>query len=109
MNSSISFFFFFSSRRRHTRFSRDWSSDVCSSDLGLVAAVGSVGYALGAPQFARLVDRFGQRRVLRPQVAAFGATTVAFLTLAELRAPLAAVIVLGALAGATMPSVGSMV
>src|SRR5215475_16079674 len=29
------FFFFFSSRRRHTRFSRDWSSDVCSSDLVL--------------------------------------------------------------------------
>src|SRR5690606_16044027 len=28
-------FFFFSSRRRHTRFSRDWSSDVCSSDLVL--------------------------------------------------------------------------
>src|SRR5690606_39345289 len=27
------FWFFFSSRRRHTRFSRDWSSDVCSSDL----------------------------------------------------------------------------
>src|SRR5690606_39706165 len=27
------FFFFCSSRRRHTRFSRDWSSDVCSSDL----------------------------------------------------------------------------
>src|SRR5690606_3543442 len=27
------YFFFFSSRRRHTRFSRDWSSDVCSSDL----------------------------------------------------------------------------
>src|SRR5256884_8877251 len=26
--------FFFSSRRRHTRCSRDWSSDVCSSDLG---------------------------------------------------------------------------
>src|SRR6266511_578322 len=25
--------FFFSSSRRHTRFSRDWSSDVCSSDL----------------------------------------------------------------------------
>src|SRR5256884_2517333 len=27
-------FLFFSSRRRHTRCSRDWSSDVCSSDLG---------------------------------------------------------------------------
>src|SRR3989449_5508778 len=30
---SFCFFFFFSSRRRHTRCSRDWSSDVCSSDL----------------------------------------------------------------------------
>src|SRR5205809_6125032 len=30
---SLSFDFFFSSRRRHTRCSRDWSSDVCSSDL----------------------------------------------------------------------------
>src|SRR5687768_17749208 len=30
-------FFFFSSRRRHTRCSRDWSSDVCSSDLGTSA------------------------------------------------------------------------
>src|SRR5690606_37830936 len=31
--------FFFSSRRRHTRFSRDWSSDVCSSDLASDAGV----------------------------------------------------------------------
>src|SRR2546429_7961859 len=30
---AVYFFFFFSSRRRHTRCSRDWSSDVCSSDL----------------------------------------------------------------------------
>src|SRR6266496_5535989 len=30
---SLYFFFFFSSRRRHTRSLRDWSSDVCSSDL----------------------------------------------------------------------------
>src|SRR5215217_8306041 len=29
----IIFLFFFSSRRRHTRYWRDWSSDVCSSDL----------------------------------------------------------------------------
>src|SRR5258707_7267184 len=28
-------FFFFTSRRRHTRYGRDWSSDVCSSDLAL--------------------------------------------------------------------------
>src|SRR5438874_9950786 len=32
------FFFFFSSRRRHTRSLRDWSSDVCSSDLRKIAA-----------------------------------------------------------------------
>src|SRR5699024_3371165 len=30
------FFFFFSSRRRHTRSKRDWSSDVCSSDLYII-------------------------------------------------------------------------
>src|SRR5690606_39862944 len=35
---------FLSSRRRHTRFSRDWSSDVCSSDLGLsLLAFGALG------------------------------------------------------------------
>src|SRR5205809_2602278 len=33
MSCYLFLFFFFSSRRRHTRCSRDWSSDVCSSDL----------------------------------------------------------------------------
>src|SRR5207253_5367314 len=33
--------FFFSSSRRHTRWPRDWSSDVCSSDLAPPAAVWS--------------------------------------------------------------------
>src|SRR6266536_3181159 len=53
------FFFFFSSRRRHTRSTRDWSSDVCSSDLGkifdgmfdgvwLVGADGRTTYANGS-------------------------------------------------------------
>src|SRR5690606_39556629 len=36
--SLLCYFFFFSSRRRHTRFSRDWSSDVCSSDLFIMPA-----------------------------------------------------------------------
>src|SRR5690606_39877572 len=40
------FFFFFSSRRRHTRFSRDWSSDVCSSDLPVVQPDGGEAFAL---------------------------------------------------------------
>src|SRR2546427_7661928 len=56
----IAFLFFFSSRRRHTRFDCDWSSDVCSSDLGarFVAkartrvGVVALGYADGYPQFA---------------------------------------------------------
>src|SRR5437899_8388968 len=41
-------FFFFSSRRRHTRCLSDWSSDVCSSDLGSVAASGGYYVACGA-------------------------------------------------------------
>src|SRR5690625_6430024 len=36
------FLFFFSSRRRHTRWPRDWSSDVCSSDLSIDFAVHSL-------------------------------------------------------------------
>src|SRR5699024_11600083 len=38
MDASV--MFFFSSRRRHTRSKRDWSSDVCSSDLSSNRAVG---------------------------------------------------------------------
>src|SRR5690349_24047654 len=48
------FFFFFSSRRRHTRSLRDWSSDVCSSDLrptrwhlGLKRVIDVVGAIVG--------------------------------------------------------------
>src|SRR5690349_25085115 len=36
LGRSVSDVFFFSSRRRHTRSLRDWSSDVCSSDLVLL-------------------------------------------------------------------------
>src|SRR2546429_2455955 len=36
--ATIEEIFFFSSRRRHTRCSRDWSSDVCSSDLDCLSA-----------------------------------------------------------------------
>src|SRR5208282_3849255 len=51
------FFFFFSSRRRHTRCYRDWSSDVCSSDLGLgVRALLAAG---AYTQAMRAGDRFG--------------------------------------------------
>src|SRR5437868_6730552 len=49
------FFFFFSSRRRHTRSKRDWSSDVCSSDLSRIAVVGETGS--GKTTFAKLLTR----------------------------------------------------
>src|SRR5437868_14526686 len=39
--SGMCFVFFFSSRRRHTRSKRDWSSDVCSSDLSWRCRSGS--------------------------------------------------------------------
>src|SRR6266511_4552150 len=52
--SNIGFFFFFSSRRRHTRFSRDWSSDVCSSDLALGEALRLAGDLDGARDLLRL-------------------------------------------------------
>src|SRR5437868_9906787 len=48
--------FFFSSRRRHTRSKRDWSSDVCSSDLG---AVGLTGLRAESPFLRGLLDRIG--------------------------------------------------
>ena len=76
---------------------------------GLVAAAGSVGYAVCAPQVARLADRFGQRRVLRPLAVFFAAATAALIAAPQLRAPLWALLVTGALAGASMPSLGSMV
>src|SRR3712207_5791810 len=51
--------FFFSSRRRHTRYWRDWSSDVCSSDLvGAVDLQGVYGEALDV----------GEVGVARPEV-----------------------------------------
>src|SRR5690606_40091352 len=34
---------FFTRRRRHTRFSRDWSSDVCSSDLAIIKGFNNAG------------------------------------------------------------------
>src|SRR5438445_9513949 len=57
--------FFFSSRRRHTRYWRDWSSDVCSSDLGLVAAEGR-GESLAA---TKEIDSAGLAIVLGEDAA----------------------------------------
>jgi predicted MFS family arabinose efflux permease len=76
---------------------------------GFVSGAGSIGYALCAPRIATLADRFGQGRVLRPLVAFFALSTSVFVTCAELRAPVWALLITGCLAGASMPSLGSMV
>src|SRR5262245_62893614 len=63
--------FFFSSRRRHTRCLSDWSSDVCSSDLGFQMRVAAnslailerearLGPAADAREQARLVKLLGR-------------------------------------------------
>src|SRR5437868_8823217 len=57
----ILLFFFFSSRRRHTRSKRDWSSDVCSSDLvsRLIAELGQL------PSAERLTDWAFERMTIK--------------------------------------------
>src|SRR5690349_25032433 len=59
-------YFFFSSRRRHTRSLRDWSSDVCSSDLALVA-----GCAAPQPVAPAVVDEQQYTRAMRDGFARY--------------------------------------
>src|SRR5207245_5262457 len=90
--SLSAFFFFFSSRRRHTRCYRDWSSDVCSSDLAaahgpdraralqlLVQATytaSSVAKYLGYPAEAWIgAERSEERRVGKEWRAGWGPGT----------------------------------
>src|SRR5690606_8948462 len=64
--------YFFSSRRRHTRFSRDWSSDVCSSDLALLDHLIRWHGAGGEPDAARhraIIARIAELRAAEPELA----------------------------------------
>src|SRR5207302_3752629 len=64
-------FFFFSSRRRHTRFSRDWSSDVCSSDLAQACRPTGKAYGLDMTGDMLALARENQKKA--------GVTNVEFL------------------------------
>src|SRR3712207_7977583 len=66
-------FFFFSSRRRHTRYWRDWSSDVCSSDLAAILGwhdelpeAGPAYMGLIAPELITLARSIQRPRVVSP-------------------------------------------
>ena len=76
---------------------------------GTVAAAGSVGYAVISPLVAQRADRLGQRQILLVQAGFFALSCAAFIACAELRAPLWTLLITGIIAGASMPSVGSMV
>src|SRR5215813_9941794 len=65
-------FFFFSSRRRHTRCGRDWSSDVCSSDL-IVAALGGA-----VPLLANMVEGGKTPTLPAAELDAIGFSVVIF-------------------------------
>src|SRR5207249_8325371 len=67
-------FFFFSSRRRHTRSKRDWSSDVCSSDLremqaGWSLAGWSSGFSLRQLKSPAIMAPGGMLTSVTPDVA----------------------------------------
>ena len=76
---------------------------------GSVAASGSLGAALCAPQLARLVDRFGQRRVLMPLCLVFALAVTGLVLAVQLGAPDWVLFLPGILAGASMPVLGPMV
>src|SRR5215203_6273453 len=81
--------FFFSSRRRHTRYWRDWSSDVCSSDLDPVANGRWFAAPADGKRGAACVlyeqDGVGQIEtvVTRPEVRGRGLATAVVLAAAE--------------------------
>src|SRR5690554_7003430 len=55
-------FFFFSSRRRHTRCGRDWSSDVCSSDLTVIEADDEVFFVAAREDIKRMILQLRHER-----------------------------------------------
>src|SRR5437868_11610151 len=92
--------FFFSSRRRHTRSKRDWSSDVCSSDLAQGRPIACMAWS-SAPRHLGSRDRYiGWSAEARRQNIRFIAYNTRFLILPWARVPHLASHILGRVTGA---------
>ena len=76
---------------------------------GRVVSANIIAFAACSPQISRLVDRFGQARVMRPAVVSSGASIAALIAAASLHSPEWALYVFAALAGATGGSIGALV
>ncbi|MGW0587530.1 MFS transporter [Streptosporangium sp. NPDC002607] len=76
---------------------------------GAVAATVSVSFAVAAPLSGRLVDRFGQARIVIPLTLAHGATLTGLMLCAEFGAPRWTLFATGVAVGATALSLGSLV
>ena len=76
---------------------------------GAVAAAALLGEAVAAPRLGRLVDRYGQRRVLLISLAVHAAGTIALVLSAQLSAPNWMLLATAALSGAAALQVGSLV
>ncbi len=75
---------------------------------GLVTGSFAVAETLVGPQTARLMDRFGQPRVLVPLLCAHAAAIAALVTVALTGAPMVALMAAGLAAGATVPQFGAL-
>ncbi|SEO99983.1 MFS transporter [Actinacidiphila rubida] len=75
---------------------------------GLVTGAFAVAEAVAGPQAARLIDRFGQCRVLPAVLAAHAAAVAALVLLAGRGAPGGALVAAGVLVGATIPQLGAL-
>src|SRR5215217_2056317 len=88
-------FFFFSSRRRHTRYWRDWSSDVCSSDLVAHVRDGAFDLLLPADAESNVTAGLDLPRVEALKVAHHGSADEGLPALLERTAPQVAAIEVG--------------
>ncbi|GGC02747.1 MFS transporter [Cellulomonas carbonis] len=76
---------------------------------GQVSAANVIAHALCAPQLARLVDRRGQARIMRPAVTLAATSLTALVVTAATGGPVPLLFVFATLAGATVGSIGALV